>query len=181
MDDKVRRRGGRPMRTAAGLALLLLAAYPAPSPGQEAELKKFPLDGIEGVLPPPKIEADTAVSSDGKGSLKITASSPTTFRLFEISDVAVEDARLIYRARLRTEGLEGKAYLEMWCRFPGKGEAFSRGLQDPLSGTTEWKSVETPFLLDKGQKPDLLKLNLVVDGKGTAWIDDIRLLKAPLP
>jgi hypothetical protein len=34
--------------------------------------------------------------------------------------------------------------------------------------------------LKKGQNPDNVKLNLVIDGKGIAWIDDIWLLKAPL-
>jgi hypothetical protein len=103
-----------------------------------------------------------------------------TVRLFEVSDVDAENARVIYQARLRTENVEGKVYLEMWCRFPGKGEFFSRGLQNPLSGTTGWVSAETPFFLKKGEKPDLIKLNIVIEGKGTVWIDDVRLMKGPL-
>jgi hypothetical protein len=39
---------------------------------------------------------------------------------------------------------------------------------------------ETPFFLKKGENPDNVKLNLVINGKGTAWIDDIRVLKGPL-
>jgi hypothetical protein len=76
--------------------------------------------------------------------------------------------------------VQGQAYLEMWCRFPGKGEFFSRALQAPLSGTVEWSSQETPFFLKKGEDPDEIKLNLVVNGTGTVWIDDIRLIKGPL-
>jgi hypothetical protein len=87
---------------------------------------------------------------------------------------------LIYQAKVRTEEMVGRAYLEMWCHFPGKGEFFSRGLLSPLTGTTNWMTEETPFLLKRGEKPDLVKLNLVINGKGTAWIDDIRLLKGPL-
>jgi hypothetical protein len=68
----------------------------------------------------------------------------------------------------------------MWSRFPGKGEFFSRGLETPLTGTTTWTSEETPFFLKKGENPDNVKLNLVINGKGMAWIDDIRLLKSPL-
>jgi hypothetical protein len=68
----------------------------------------------------------------------------------------------------------------MWCGFTGKGEFFSRGLQRPLSGTMEWTTVEIPFFLQKGQNPDNIKLNLVVNGKGTVWIDDIKLIKGPL-
>jgi hypothetical protein len=67
----------------------------------------------------------------------------------------------------------------MWVRIPGEGEFFSRGLDRPLTGTTSWAAVATPFFLEAGQRPDLIRLNLVVNGKGRAWIDDIRLLRQP--
>jgi hypothetical protein len=101
-------------------------------------------------------------------------------RLYETGDIDIENARLIYRAKLRTEGVEGQVYIEMWCHFPGKGEFFSRALQSPLSGSNEWTSQETPFYLKKGENPDNIKINVVVNGKGTVWIDDIHLVKAPL-
>ncbi|MGZ3536392.1 MAG: hypothetical protein ACXU9K_14330, partial [Thermodesulfobacteriota bacterium] len=126
------------------------------------------------------VQFDKEVSSDGNGSLKITATEPTVVRLFELGDIDVENARLIYQAKVRTEGVEGQVYLEMWCHFAGKGEYFSRGLQTPLTGTTNWTTEETPFFLKKGENPDNVKLNLVINGKGTAWIDDIRVLKGPL-
>jgi hypothetical protein len=71
----------------------------------------------------------------------------------------------------------------MWCHFPGQGEFFSRGparALTGLTGTTDWTLVETPFVLKQGQKPDNVRLNLVITGKGTVWIDDIRLLRGPL-
>jgi hypothetical protein len=101
-------------------------------------------------------------------------------RLFETGDIDIENIRLIYQAKVRTEGIEGRVYLEMWCHFPGKGEFFSRGLQSALTGTMDWNSQETPFFLKKGENPDNIKLNLVIDGKGKVWIDDIRFLKGPL-
>ena len=126
------------------------------------------------------VQFDKEVSSDGKGSLKIIATEPTVVRLFELGDIDIENARLIYQAKVRTEGVEGQVFLEMWCHFPGKGEFFSRGLQTPLTGTANWTTEETPFFLKKGENPDNVKLNLVINGKGTAWIDDIRVLKGPL-
>jgi hypothetical protein len=147
--------------------------------GQAVELKSYPLDSLEGVITQTGIEIDKAASSDGNGSLKISAEGPSTALLFETGDVDIEDASLIYRARLRTESLEGQAFLEMWCSFPGKGEFFSRGLDSALSGTTGWTTQETPFFLKKGENPDNVKLNLVINGKGTVWIDDIRLMKGP--
>jgi hypothetical protein len=144
------------------------------------ELKSFPLDSLDGLITKSGVQIDPGVSRDGKGSLKVTAMEPTVVRLFELGDLDVENARLVYQAKLRTEGVEGKVYLEMWCHFPGKGEFFSRGLQSPLTGTTEWAAEETPFFLKKGENPDNVKLNLVLDGKGTVWIDEIKLLKGPL-
>jgi len=144
------------------------------------ELKRFPVDTMEGIITQSGVEIDKTVSSDGKGSLRIIATEPTVVRLFEVGDIDVENARLIYQAKVRTEGVEGQVYLEMWCHFPGKGEFFSRGLQTPLTGTTGWTTEETPFFLKKGENPDNVKLNLVISSKGTAWIDNIRLIKAPL-
>jgi len=162
------------------VAMLFPAAGCSRSAGQVAELKRFSLDSMEGILTRSGVQTDQQHSSEGKGSLRIDAAGPAVVLLLEISDLEIEDARLIYQARLRTENLEGQAFLEMWCHFPGQGEFFSRGLQSPVTGTTDWTTVETIFFLKKGEKPDLIKLNLVVNGKGTAWIDDIRLLKGPL-
>lgn len=145
-----------------------------------AELKSFPTDNIDGVITRTDVTIDKDVSSAGKGSVKMTASEPRTVKLFETGPIDVDNARLIYKAKLRTENVKGQAYLEMWCSFPGKGEFFSRGLQSPLTGTNEWTTVETPFFLKSGEKPDNVKLNVVINGTGTVWIDDVKLLKGPL-
>lgn len=144
------------------------------------ELRHFPVDDLEGVITKSDIQIDKEISHDGNGSLKISVSKPTVIHLYETGDLDIEKARLVYQAHLRTENVEGQVYLEMWCHFPGKGEFFSRGLQSPLSGSKSWTSSETPFFLKEGENPDNVKLNLVIDGKGTAWVDEIRLSKAPL-
>ena len=150
------------------------------STSQVVELKSFPIDNLEGIITQSGVEIDKTVSSDGKGSLRITVSEPTVVRLYEVRDLNIENARLIYQAKVRTEGVEGQVYLEMWCHFSGRGEFFSRGLQSTLTGTNNWVTMETPFFLKKGEKPDYVKLNLVINGKGTAWIDDIRLIQSQL-
>ena len=164
------------------LACLLMIFVSACStkPAETTEIKAYPVDTLEEIITQSGTQIDTEITSDGKGSLRMTVSEPTTVRLFEIGDIDIENARLIYRAKLRTQDVEGKAYLEMLCEFPGKGEFFSRAIQTSLSGTNEWTSQEAPFFLKKGENPDNVKLNLVIDGKGMVWIDDIRLLKAPL-
>jgi hypothetical protein len=161
------------------LAIWLAAGCRAPAPGT-TELVVYPADNLSSVITVSGVAADPAVTSDGRGSLRLTATKPTTFRLYETGDIDVDNARLIYQARVRTEGVDGEVYLEMWCHFAGKGEFFSRALHAPVTGTVEWTSQETPFFLRKGENPDNVKLNLVVNGTGTVWIDDIRLVKGSL-
>lgn len=150
-------------------------------PVEITELQLYPLDNIEGVLTQSGVTLDRQISSDGNGSLRIEATKPTTVRLFQTGDMDIEDARLIYQAHLRTENVEGQVYLEMWCHIAGLGDSFSKGLDSPLTGSTEWVTEEIPFFLKKGENPDNVKLNLVITGTGTVWIDDIRLLKSAAP
>jgi len=111
---------------------------------------------------------------------RIDATGEQTIRLFEVEDPGVEQCLLTYRAELKAEGLKGRAFLEMWCRLPGRGEFFSKGHQHAVSGTVNWARYEIPFHLKRGQKPDLLKLNLAVEGPGTVWLRNIELLQTPL-
>jgi hypothetical protein len=151
------------------------------NPGSKVTaLKHFPIESADNVINRSNVSFDGKNSTDGNGSLMVFTVRPTVVRLYEVRDIDVENARLIYQAKLRTEGVEGQVYLEMWCHFPGKGEFFSRGLHSPLTGTTEWSTQEILFFLKKGENPVYVKLNLVVNGKGKAWIDDIRLFKGPL-
>jgi len=109
----------------------------------------------------------------------VTFTGQQIIRLFEVADPGVEDCMLTYRAQLKAKDVQGKAYLEMWCRLPGRGEFFSKGLHDTVNGTSDWSSHELPFYLKRNQKPDLIKLNLVVEGRGTIWIKDVQLLQSP--
>ena len=148
--------------------------------------KHYNLDSPVGLLTQDGTQFDINIdhnnSSDGRASLKITSDSAhqQVLRLFETGPVDVENCMLIYSASLKGGLGKGKAYLEMWCDIPGKGEFFSRGLDHAISGETEWTTVETPFWVAAGQMPSNVKLNLVVEGTGTVWIDDIKLLSRPL-
>jgi hypothetical protein len=144
-----------------------------------SELMRFPVDGVAGLLTRTGVDFDKDIAADQNGSLRITATERTTVRLYETGDLNVEDVRLVYQAKLRTRELQGNVYLEMICHFPGLGDFFSRGLDTALTGTTPWTARGTPFVLKPGENPDNIKLNLVVDGSGVVWIDDIRLLKEP--
>ena len=98
-----------------------------------------------------------------------------TVRLFEVELTDIDNCMLTYRARLKSEDVLGRAFLEMWCRIPGRGEFFSKGFHNALKGTNDWASYEVPFYLKRGQQPDLVKLNLTVEGRAKVWLKDIEL------
>jgi hypothetical protein len=158
------------------VAVVAMAALLYHVPAQAQELKKLSLDDASmiGLT----IQTDEKVKTEGRASLKITTAWPTTVCLGEVSGLSVEEAKLVYKATVKTE-LDGDAFLEMWVQV-GTGQYFSKGLNDPVKGVSDWKAIQTPFTFQKGQKPDKVTLNLVITGRGTVWVDDIVLSKEPL-
>src|SRR5207245_5622204 len=148
------------------LALVVSLALSActsshPAPASPVELKHFSLDSLEGVRATTGVSFDPQISSDGKGSLRIDTSQPLTLPLFEVNDLSIENAALIYQAslqsqNLRRKGLSGNVAPLSWQRRVFLARA----------GTMSWMTSTIPFFLHAGQKPDLIRLNLVVAGKG---------------
>jgi len=159
-------------RTLSIFALLALLA----SSVYAQELKKLNLDDASAIGT--TIQTDTQVKAEGKGSIKITTRWPTTICLGEVSSLDIENAKLVYKAKVKSD-LDGTAFLEMWAHVGG-GQYFSKGMNDVVTQKTDWKTIQTPFLFQKGQRPDKVTLNLVINGRGTVWIDDIVLSKEPL-
>ncbi|SPE48881.1 membrane hypothetical protein [Verrucomicrobia bacterium] len=123
------------------------------------------------------ISRDLTLTDDG--ALAANCTSNQTFQLYEVANPGVDQCRLIYFAKIKTENLVGRAYLEMWVVFNGGGQAFSRGLDNTASGSNDWATYQTPFFLKAGERPDAIRLNLVVEGKGQIWIKDIQLEDVP--
>jgi len=67
--------------------------------------------------------SDPVITQDGvaldQGGWRIEARETRTVRLFEATNPSVEQCMLAYRARMKTKDVRGRAYLEMWCQFPG--------------------------------------------------------------
>jgi hypothetical protein len=143
---------------------------------QAQDLKKLNLD--DASLIGTTIQTDTQVKAEGKGSIKITTLWPTIICLGEVTGLNIEGAKLVYKARVKSD-LNGTAFLELWAHVGGE-QFFSKGLNDMVRQKTDWKTIQTPFLFQKGQKPDKVTLNVVINGKGTVWIDDVVLSKEPL-
>ena len=156
----------------SGIVLFNLAVAQA----NAEELAKLGLDDTSHLGP--KIELDASNKIEGNASIKISTEGPSTVYLGQIDNLDVENSQLVYSAKVKTE-LQGSAYLEMWVQV-GKDQYFSRGMNNSQKGAANWKTIKTPFMLQKGQKATKAILNLVINGSGQAWIDDIVLSKEPL-
>jgi hypothetical protein len=102
-----------------------------------------------------------------------------TFPLFEVPKPDVRGCILTYQADASSDSLEGQAFLEMAVRFADGTELTSRSVHAPLKGSMGWATIEAPLLVEK--RPDTVKLNLVVEGKGTVWVRSVSLVAKPLP
>ena len=160
-------------RVAIGAIICLLAAIPASA----SEILRLNLDRADdlGTI----VSADRKIKFEGNGSIRISTKWPTTICLGQILELNVEDTRLVYQAKVKSENLDGAVFLEMWCKV-GSGQYFSRGLASTVGGTQGWQTISTAFILNKGQKAQSVTLNLVINGLGTVWVDDIRLVKKSL-
>jgi hypothetical protein len=145
-------------------------------PAMGEELKRISLDDVSSLGM--TIQSDTAIKTEGKGSIKIATLWPTVVCLGEVSALPIENAKLVYTAKVKSD-LDGTAFLEMWVTVAG-GQYFSKGMNDVISQKTDWTTIQTLFMFEKGQKPDKVTLNLIINGKGTVWIDDIVLSKESL-
>ena len=161
------------VRVAIGTIIYLLASIPVSA----TEILTLNLDSTDALGT--TVSVDPKVKFEGNGSIRVSTKWPTTICLGQISELNIENTRLIYQARVKSENLDGAAFLEMWCKV-GSGQYFSRGLNSTVSGTKDWQTISTAFILNKGQKAQMVTLNLVINGLGTVWIDDTRLVDHPL-
>lgn len=162
------------LRICTGFVFLLLLLMPS---AQGNELRNLTLDNASTLGT--TVSTDVTVKHEGNGSIRISTLWPTTICLGEVKGLDVENAKLVYRAKVKSEKLEGNAFLEMWCHVGG-GQYFSRGMNSAVTGSMDWKTLQTPFFLQPGQKVNKATLNIVINGKGTVWVDDVHLLKKPL-
>ena len=160
----------------AGLTTVIVLGFAILFAGTRAtaeDLLKLGLDDVStlGLT----IENDSRIKIEGAGSVRITTLHPTTVCLGEVSGLDLANATLIYRARAKSQ-LEGSAFLEMWVQVGG-GRYFSRGFNSTIEGHSDWQVIQTPFVFQKGQSPGRITLNLIINGTGTVWVDDIVLSK----
>lgn len=174
-------RGQFGWRSAATIAVFAVVFLPM------AGAKLFAQDDVEiaalslddAATSATRIETDTETKIEGAASTRITTKWATTVCLAEVEQPDIENAQLIYTAQVKSD-LNQSASLEMWAHLDGR-TYFSRDPKVAVFGKSDWKRLEIPFFFKAGQRPDKVTLNVIINGPGTVWVDDLRLLKRPLP
>ncbi|MFC1836637.1 hypothetical protein ACFL2Q_18250 [Thermodesulfobacteriota bacterium] len=110
----------------------------------------------------------------------VEAREKTTVTLFEVKKPDLEQCMLTYRAKAKAEDINGRAYLEMQLKFPKLGEHCAKGVNCAVSGSTDWTPMEAPVLLDVGQKPEMMRLNVVMEGPGKVRMKDVEVVRQPV-
>ena len=64
---------------------------------ESVELKHFPVDELNGIVPQPAVQFDNSVSSDGNGSIRIKVFEPTTVFLYTIDNIRIDNAKIFLR------------------------------------------------------------------------------------
>lgn len=169
------------MRELLSTTLLFFTAGLLPVLAEEVEIKRFPLDSLAHLEGRKGVRLDRAATVDGNGAIAIRATRPGRYQLLDSELSSIEETRLIFRAKMKTLKVKGAVFIEVVCHLRQMGTMSSQGLQYSLSGTHHWLDVEAIYPLRKGEQPERVELYLVFDGKGKAWIDDVRLYRDDHP
>jgi hypothetical protein len=115
------------------------------------------------------------VTSDAKGK---------AVTVFIIEDPAITSNRYAVTGQVRYESVRGRGYLEMWNNFPDGGAFFSRtlgstGPMAAITGTSRWRAFLLPFTSNPGYLPNELVVNVVLAGKGTVYLRNLKLVQYP--
>ncbi len=151
-------------------AILILFATNAVGAALLADLELSKL--VNAPMPP----GVTIVLEELEGSpvLRIENSNtaPTSVILKEaaLGDmVDTSDMRIVYRARMASQEVDGFAYLEFWAVIGGNAY-FSRALNDKFSGTQAERDTSTLFFFEAGESVESVRLGVRFEGPGTVTL-----------
>jgi hypothetical protein len=127
---------------------------------------------------------DNEFSYDGLGSIRVESEDSATAYLFILRDISHKRAKLKWEAYCKSKDLEGKAFMEIGVQIYSKsGKEYDtyiyRG-DEFISKTTDWKKLKVEFLCTEGRMISTVQLNLIVKGRGTVWIDQVKFTATPL-
>lgn len=126
-----------------------------------------------------RITKDEKTTQDGNGSIKVEAACNAVVTVVDNRNLSVTQGNTLWcTLRVKCAGVKQKAYLEMWCEVADGKRAFSKGLDQPLQGDTDWKEIRLPMLVNDDLTVKRALVNVVIEGAGTVWVDEVSISKA---
>lgn len=157
-------------RTLAALALISAAVSPVGAQGP---------DSIAGWRCSGTCARDTVVRHEGLASAMVRSSSQGGAGTLNqaMKPDAFRGKRVRYSAWVKTDSISSAAGAGLWMRVDGAdvGETlqFDNMFNRPIPALGDWTRHEV--VLDVPEASSYLIWGLIVNGRGRAWIDDIRL------
>jgi hypothetical protein len=131
------------------------------------------------------VASDKPLTDEGivaeEGGWKITSDGQRRVQLFEVRTDGIEDALLIYRAKLKTSDPEIEVSLRIKVLHLAEQLSTDSTTTIARPGTLDWSNIAIPHRLDEGKRAEVVWLGLDIQGSGDVWIKDIELLKERLP
>ncbi|HSI63669.1 MAG TPA: hypothetical protein VLE43_11140 [Candidatus Saccharimonadia bacterium] len=159
---------------ALGFAATLI---PTQVSAQTTVLGSFPCDDLKQVKT--KITHDVTASADGNGSIKVEAVQNALVTIADQSGLSVKEGHTLWcTIKVKCAGVKQRAYLEMWCEVAEGRRAFSKGLDQPLQGDSDWKEIRLPMMVNGDFTVSRALVNVVIEGPGTVWVDQVTFAKA---
>lgn len=147
---------------------LIFALVPA---GAE-NLAAFNCEKLTGISP--VFTLDKEVKFQGENSICVKADSPCRVTVAEFDGIQKQNFTLHSSAMVKTDLAPGAFIFEIVVKFNG-GFYYSRALDQRIVGKKDWQKVSTDFFFKEGQSPEKVYVNLIIEGSGKVWIDDISL------
>lgn len=125
------------------------------------------------------LHIDLQHKTEGSSSLRIDAKAPCRIPVAAFTGIDFDEFTLVTQADVKTDLESGSVVLETLVKAKGSFY-FSRALDKPLGGKSDWNKIQTFFHFKKGEKPEEIFINLIVEGCGSVWIDAIELQRKNL-
>lgn len=99
-------------------------------------------------------------------------------KILEVTNPPVASHQYVVRGRVKYDNVQGAAFIEMWNDFGDEGAYFTRTMAEvgpmrKITGTSDWRDLELPFLAEPGMRPKKLTINVVMPGAGSITISPL--------
>ena len=165
---------------AAVLAAMMVYAGCSKKVEPPKDIQSFNCDSLDGILTEGVATVDTQNPAEGAGSLKFSVAQPVTLPLFEIK-LPGDGAKFTLTYKMKVKDFSGDAYGQMDVNYANGGKQSLNNYQSAMGATSDWQPRELTYTVQRGQKVSSIVLSLILNGSGTVWIDDVHVIRAPLP